>query len=193
PHERGRAEANRGSVEEEVGGVEKAEGRRALRRLPSIRGLIYGVVTQLRMVFSTTLLMVIALPASPQDPNTDLVEATNRVAAYWRGVFAVCSDRKFPHGVLNAEVMAGSMKGSVLQIAEPSFQFQTDQIDSLTVLNGTEFSATSTLRAAAARLFEPKTGWTAWKKAAEFTVMCARKMANGQYGLPRGSHTPLQQ
>ncbi|MGE5138224.1 MAG: hypothetical protein ACM3JD_02075 [Rudaea sp.] len=147
--------------------------------LPPMPTVVYGIAMRLRMILSTVLFLAIALPALSQDPNANLVEAANRVSTYWRGVFAACPARQFPRGALYAEVIAGRMKGSILEIADPSFQFQTDQIDTIAMLNGMEFSASSTLRASAARFFDPKSGWTAWKKAAEFTVNIRRE--NGKW------------
>jgi hypothetical protein len=145
----------------------------------------------LKMIVSTALLLFLACPAFSQDPNTNLIEASNRVAASWRTIFAACSDPKFPRGVLYAEFTGGPMKGSVLQIGDPSLQFQTESIDTVAVLNGMEFSATSILRAAVGRNFDRKSGWTAWKKAAEFTVSVRKE--NGKWSVqpPEGvSYAP---
>lgn len=139
----------------------------------------------------TRFLITIALPASPQDPNANLVEATNRVASYWRGIFGACSDGKFPHGVLYAEIIAGPTKGNILQIADPTFQFQTEQIEATALLNGLEFSATSSLRAVAARSFDRNTGWTAWNKAAEFTAYVRKENGRWRVQGPNGvSYAP---
>ena len=130
---------------------------------------------------SAILLTFFALPASAQDPNANLVEAANRVAKYWSAVFTACPDPHFARGVLNAEVIAGRMKGNLLQIADPVFQFQTEMIDSMATLNGLEFGASSTVRAFAARYFDPKTGWTPWKQAAALTVSIRKE--NGKWSV----------
>jgi hypothetical protein len=132
-----------------------------------------------KTAISTAVLIALPLTISAQDPNADLIEATNRVASYWRGIFRACSDAHFPHGVLYAEVIAGPMKGSAFQIADPTFHFQTDHIERIDLLNGLEFTAKSTLQAAAARSFDRNTGWAAWKKAAEFIVYVRKQ--NGRW------------
>jgi hypothetical protein len=148
-------------------------------RLPSLHGFFYRMSMRFITAIWSAVLTAIPLTVSAQDANADLMEATNRVASYWRGIFAACSDGKFPRGALYAEVIAGPMKGGVLQIADPTFQFQTDQIDTTALLNGLQFSATSTLRAMAARYFDRNTGWAAWKRAAEFIVYVRRE--NGKW------------
>jgi hypothetical protein len=127
------------------------------------------------------LVALFALPALAQDPTADLVEAAKQAVTYWRGWFAQCPAPKFSNGAWYTESIEGPDTGTVWQIVYVSLDFNTEAVNDIQRLNGTEFLASSTFHGAAQRMFKPGSGWSPWAEGPSIRVNIVRR--NGAWTL----------